>query len=254
MTSLVCIGMLLLSVGAVAATVTEEFDQTVALAPGGSVSLENINGDVVVETWERDEVRVQATKTASSQELLDGLEIEISTTANSVQIDTEYPSYRSYDREMSEHGKREMKVEYTLTVPRTAAIADIELVNGSLAIDGVEGGITAETVNGSIAVKRSAGAFDLSTVNGSVELWADRLASDDDISMESVNGSLDLYLSGSIGADIEAESVNGRLANDFGIDVRKGKYVGSDFSGSIGGGGSHVGLETVNGTIAVHSW
>ncbi len=72
--------------------------------------------------------------------------------------------------------------------------------------------------------------------------------------MEAVNGRLDLYLASSLGADVRADTVNGSLKNDFGIEVRKGKYVGSDFQGSVGGGGAKVALETVNGSIYVHSW
>ena len=131
-------------------------DETVALSPGGTVSLENINGDVTIEVWDRDEVRVYALKTASSQQLLDALKVEINPNQASVQIDTEYPSSRGYRDDGSDHNERaqrHMKVEYTLTVPRWAVIDDVELVNGSLIITGVQGGIDADTVNGNIVVR-----------------------------------------------------------------------------------------------------
>jgi DUF4097 and DUF4098 domain-containing protein YvlB len=145
-------------------------------------------------------------------------------------------------------------VEYTLTVPRSAVIDDVDLVNGNLMIVGVEGGIDAETVNGNIVVRETAGEASLSTVNGGIEIYVDRLASADGVDLETVNGSIDLYLASSVGADIRAESVNGTLANDLGIAVAKGKYVGSSFDGTVGGGGSRVDLDTVNGRISVHSW
>jgi DUF4097 and DUF4098 domain-containing protein YvlB len=256
-----CFGMALavMVLGAAAAEGAFEdyFDQSFPLAAGGSVSIENVNGDVTIEVWDRDEVRVQAVKSASSTELLEGLKIEIDASDSSVRIETDYPSTRwSRHEHGEEHGQRQstsMQVEYTLTVPRSAAVDDVDLVNGSLSVDGVEGGVAAETVNGQIVVRRAAGGFELSTVNGGIELYAELLGRDERVVMESVNGTLDLYLDGSVGADIEAESVNGKLRNDFGIEVRKGKYVGSDFSGSVGGGGSRVSLETVNGSIAVHS-
>ena len=232
-------------------------DETVALSPGGTVSLENVNGDVTIEVWDRNEVRVQAVKSASSQELLDGLEVDIDANPSSVRIDTEYPSSRDSWGEghrQGKHEERHMKVEYTLTVPRSAAIDDVDLVNGNLLIVGVQGGVDAETVNGNVVVRDSAGETSLSTVNGGMEIYLDRLDSGDEVELEAVNGSIDLYLSSSIGADIRAESVNGTLANDFGISVAKGKYVGSSFNGSVGGGGSRVDLETVNGRITVHSW
>lgn len=232
-------------------------DETFSLSSGGSVSLENVNGDVTIEVWDRDEVRVYAVKTASSPELLEALEVIIDADAGAVRIDTEYPSSRGYQDEGRDHTKREqrhMKVEYTLTVPRYAVIDDVDLVNGNLLIDGVQGGIDAETVNGNIVVREGAGATSLATVNGGIELYVDRLAASERVDLETVNGSIDLYLASSVGADLSADSVNGSLSNDLGIAVAKGKYVGSSFKGSTGGGGAQVDLETVNGSIKVHSW
>jgi hypothetical protein len=228
----------------------EIVDQSFPLATGGSVALENVNGDVSIEVWERNEVRVYAVKSASSPELLDGLQVKVDAGNNQVRVDTRYPSMRG-----SDHGRRRFtKVEYTLTVPRMAMLDEIELVNGNLTVVGVEGGIEAATVNGNIMVRDCAGSADLGTVNGGIEAHVDRLGYGNKLDLESVNGRLDLYLASSVGADLTADSVNGKLENDFGINVRKGKYVGSDFQGSVGGGGAKVALETVNGSINVHRW
>ena len=42
----------------------EEFHQTYPLSAGGRISLENINGAVRVTAWDRNEVKVDAVKTA----------------------------------------------------------------------------------------------------------------------------------------------------------------------------------------------
>ena len=234
------------------------FDATYPLAAGGAVSLENINGDVTIEVWDSPEVRIQAVKSASSRDLLDRLKIDVDADDTSVRIDTIYPSNRRSAEDRHEHSesenRRHMKVEYTLTVPRSAMVDDVDLVNGNLKIVGVEGGVDAETVNGNIVVKDGAGDQSLSTVNGSIELYVVNHDPSASIDMGSVNGELDLYLSGSAGADIRAETVNGRISNEFGLEVVKGKYVGANLTGSVGGGGSRVDLETVNGPISVHNW
>ena len=236
---------------------SETIDKRFPLSAGGTVSLENVNGDVTIEVWENSEVWVQAVKSASSPELLGRLKVKIDASSSAVRIDTEYPSNRRSEHEDHEHAKREhgrhSKVEYTLTIPRTAVVDEVELVNGNLLIVGVEGGMEAETVNGNIVVRGGAGNSSLATVNGGIELHVNRLGYGENIDLETVNGSLDLYLAASSGAEIRAESVNGKLRNDFGIEVHKGKYVGSDFKGSVGGGGARVNLETVNGSITVHS-
>ena len=229
------------------------FDQSYELASGGEISLDNVNGDVTIEVWSGSEVRVQAVKTASSPELLDELKIIVDADSSAVRIETRYPSSRRSDDHDQPQERRHMKVEYTLTVPQFAVIDSVDLVNGNLLIDGVEGGVEAETVNGNIVVRNGAGDFALSTVNGGIELYAGHTGSVGDVEMESVNGSLDLYLASSGGAEIRAESVNGRIDNDFGLEVKKGKYVGSSLHGTVGGGGSSVDLETVNGRISVHN-
>jgi hypothetical protein len=228
----------------------ENYDQSYPLAAGGRVALGNVNGDVTVEVWERSEVRISAVKSASSPELVDGLEIEVEADPNLVQINTRYPSMRGTIHERDNF----VRVEYNLTVPRTARLDDIDLVNGNLTVVGVEGGLSVGTVNGDIVVRDCAGDAELGTVNGAIEAHVDRLYVGSTLDMESVNGRLDLYLASSIGADLEADSVNGRLSNDFGIDVHKGRYVGSDFRGRVGDGGATVALETVNGSISVHRW
>jgi DUF4097 and DUF4098 domain-containing protein YvlB len=237
---------LLLAIGtAGAGDYTEIFDQSYPMAHDGRVGLENINGDVTIEVWDQDEVRVYAVKSASSPERLALLLIEVDATGDRVFVDTHYPNSRdlsSGDR----HGHSE--VEYTLTVPRFALLDGIELVNGDLTVDGVEGGIGAQTVNGNIVVRGGDGEMDIETVNGSIELdFASTMSQEVDLS--SVNGRIEVVLNGS--ADIRVETVNGSLRNDYGIEVKKGKYVGASMEGSVGGGGPVLDIETVNGSVSI---
>jgi len=239
--------VLLAAGAALAGDYTETFDQTYAVDHGSRVALENINGDVTIEVWDQAEVRVYAVKSASSPERLDALRIEVDASSRGVFVDTHYPNSRDLgfaDR----HGH--MEVEYTLTVPRFAVLDGVDLVNGDLLIEGVEGGIDADTVNGTIVVRGASGGVELETVNGGIELELGSAVSDE-ISLSSVNGTIEVFLTGS--AEIRAETVNGRIRNDFGIEVKKGKYVGSSMNGSIGGGGPTVEIETVNGGIRVSS-
>lgn len=238
---------LMVAGAAMAGDYTEVFDQTYSVDHGAIVGLENINGDVTVEVWDQPEIRVNGVKSASSQERLELLVIKVRQSARGVFVETDYPDSRdlSYD---DRRGRS--KVEYTLTVPRHAAIDGIDLINGDLLITGVEGGIDADTINGTIVVSGVAGEIELETVNGGIEV---ELGSQlmDDVSLSSVNGAIDVFTVGS--ADVSAETVNGRISNDFGIHVQKGKYVGSSMNGEIGGGGPSIDMETVNGRIFIGS-
>jgi DUF4097 and DUF4098 domain-containing protein YvlB len=236
----------MLAVGvARAADVTETYDQTFPLDPNGRIALDNINGDVTVDVWDRSEVRVFAIKRASSSERLDALKIEVDASHDAVVIDTRYPNSRDLSDD-DRHGHSE--VVYSLTVPRFASIDDVDLVNGDLTIEGVEGGIDADTVNGAVVVRGAAGEIELETVNGGIEIELSAVGSED-VSLSSVNGTVAVMVAGS--AEIRAETVNGSISNDLGFEVRKGKYVGSSMRGELGSGGRRVEIETVNGAISI---
>jgi DUF4097 and DUF4098 domain-containing protein YvlB len=244
--SYLAILVLVLAAGSAAAGEHKDyFDETYSMDETGTVGLENINGNVTIEVWDRAEVRVQAEKQASSAKLLQELTIEVDASKSSVRIDTKYPKTRGFS------GK--LEVEYTLTVPRDAAIDKVELVNGSMFVTGVQGGVCAESVNGKLIARDVAGSMKLSTVNGAIESELSRLDNVSNIEISSVNGKINLAMPSSADAFIDAQTVNGRISNEFGLDVHKGKYVGSDMRGEVGSGRIRVELETVNGGIELNS-
>src|ERR1700690_4389010 len=75
--------------------VTEEFHRTYALTPDGRVELDNINGDVHISSWDRNEVKVDAVKYANTKERLDEAKIEIDSRNGSLSIRTRYPDHNN---------------------------------------------------------------------------------------------------------------------------------------------------------------
>ena len=219
----------------------QTFDQTYPLATGGRIALSNVNGSVQVNVWDQATVHVQAVKEAESREELEKLRIEVKSSASTVEIETHYPH--------GDHGH--LSVEYTLTVPKGAALDGFELVNGSLTVSGLGGEVRAKLVNGAAKLTGLAGNVSVHSVNGEVTVELEKLAASQRVELETVNGGIELRLAAGVSAQVEAETVNGHLSNDFGVPVNKHKYVGADMTGSIGSGGGEVRLKTVNGKIQV---
>lgn len=232
--------------------VTEEFHQNYPLSPTGRVSIQNINGGVRIAVWDQNEVKVDAVKKARQREDLDEVKIEVVNTADSVRIKSQYP-----DREQNfnDQGSRRRNswatVEYVLTIPRKAQLDSAELVNGSLDIEGAEGDVKAACVNGRIKANGLMGEVKLSTVNGGIEATIARLDGSKGVSLNSVNGTIDLIIPGNASAQVRANTVHGAITNDFGLQVNDGEYVGHDLSGQIGSGGPRVRLSNVNGPISI---
>ncbi len=231
---------------------TEEFHQTYPLNATGRVSIENINGGVRISVWDQNEVKVDAVKRAYKKERLDEAKVDVSTTADSVRIKTEYPDRnQSFSDGESRRYNNPATVEYSLTIPRKARIDSADLVNGSLEIEGAEGDVKAACVNGQVRARGLTGDVKLSTVNGGVEATITRLDESKSTSLNSVNGSIVLTIPSNSNAQVKASTIHGAITNDFGLRVNDGEYVGHDLSGQIGNGGPRIRLSNVNGSIAI---
>jgi DUF4097 and DUF4098 domain-containing protein YvlB len=229
------------------AVVREEFHHTYPLAADGRIALENINGAVHITAWDRNEVKVDAVKRAHDEDRLKDMEIRVNANSNSISIETHY---RDRHEGSSENHQNPGSVEYTLTVPRKAQLDEIKLINGSLEVAGVQGQVRASCINGRLTARALGGEARLATVNGKLDANFERaLAS---LELSSVNGSIDLTLPSDAKASIEANTVSGGIDNDFGLHANDHRFVGHDLRGELGGGGTEIKLNNVNGTIEIH--
>jgi DUF4097 and DUF4098 domain-containing protein YvlB len=229
------------------ALVREEFHHTYPLAADGRIALENINGAVHIAAWDRNEVKVDAVKRAHDEDRLKDMEIRVNANSNSISIETHY---RDRHEGSSENHQNPGSVEYTLTVPRKAQLDEIKLINGSLEVAGVQGQVRASCINGRLTARALGGEARLATVNGKLDANFERaLAS---LELSSVNGSIDLTLPSDAKASIEANTVSGGIDNDFGLHANDHRFVGHDLRGELGGGGTEIKLNNVNGTIEIH--
>lgn len=229
----------------------EEFHQTYALAADGRVSLGNINGSVRVTGWDRNEVKVDAVKTAYRRDRLDEAKIDVRADTSSIHIETQYPNRSQTFTDDEGRVNNPATVEYTLMVPRGARIDSVELINGNLDIDGISGDVKASSINGRISAHELMGEVKLSTINGKLDAMFGRLEESKAISLGSVNGSVLLTIPSDSNAELRAGTVHGGIANDFGLPVRQGDYVGRDLAGQIGQGGARIKLGNVNGSITI---
>ena len=229
---------------------TEEFHQSYPLTLTGRVSIANINGDVHISAWDRNEVKIDAVKRAYSRERLSEATIDVTNTPDSVTIKTKYAE-RNLNFDSRTRENNPASIEYTLTVPRGSRIEGVELVNGSLDIEGVQGDVRASLVNGKVKANDLSGEANLSTVNGAIEVNAAGLAESKGITLNSVNGSIVLRVPSGASAQVRASTVHGQISNDFGLTVEEGQHVGRNLTGQIGSGGPRIRLNNVNGSISI---
>src|SRR6267142_1936798 len=232
--------------------VREEFHQTYPLAANGRVSLENMNGGVQIKVWDRPAVQLDAVKRAYRRERLAEARIDVNSSEETIRIKTDYPD-ENQRFTSDERGRYDNPaiVDYVLTVPRQAVLESIELINGPIGIDGVEGSVKASSINGPVTARGLLGEAKLSTINGPLQATFTRLDDSKSISLDSINGPVTLIIPSDSNAMVRASTVHGDISNDFGLEVKHGEYVGHDLAGQIGTGGPRIKLGNVNGPIRI---
>ena len=229
---------------------TEEFHRSFPLAANGTVSLENFAGTIRITTWERNEIRIDAVKSAYQKERLAEADINIDHNSDVIRIKTKYANENlSWNDDESRRYNNPASVSYTLTVPRNARLDKIELLNGAAEIEGVMGGIKASSVNAGFTLRGIAGSVDISTVNGRLEAILEAQNEASSVTLSSVNGQMVLTAAANANVQFTAHTVNGEIKNDFGLEVNR--TVGSYLTGRLGRGSARLELSNVNGGITV---
>ena len=163
-------------------------DQTVNVAKGTKLDVNNFAGDVIIKVWDRDAVRVEATH--SDRESVDIKQGEQVLTI----------------RSRSTRGGPPRSLDYTLTVPRWMATS----VSGNYAdvtMEGVGGDVTVDTTRGDIKVSGGSGYVSLKSVQGEITLEKTKGR----VEVRAVNEGIHLA---DINGDISAESTNGSIILD----------------------------------------
>ncbi len=225
------------------AAVSQQFDKTYPLQPGGTFELQNVNGPVEVHGWDRDVVEVRAVKTAKHHDSdLERVSIDVSANPKTISVSTRYPQDEGV----------EVAVEYLIHVPHTAHIEHLGTINGTLSIAGVAAVDELHTVNGNIEVYDGGGGVHAHTTNGNIhlELAHFREGDGNGSSAETTNGSLLVALPTDAEAEIETRCLNGNFLSEMPIAMES-SLKPREMRGRLGKGGAPIKLRTINGGIRI---
>ncbi|MBI5386411.1 MAG: DUF4097 family beta strand repeat protein [Verrucomicrobia bacterium] len=222
---------------------TEEFHRTAPLPAEGRLSVENVNGAIRIESWDRAEVKVDAVKHAKTPEALRDVSIEFNAEADRVSVRTRYAREKE-DRHNS------ARVDYRLMVPRRVRIEKLACVNGPIDLERVAGEVQVSTVNGSLKARQFAGSGSFRSVNGGIDIAVSRLDREQGLSFDTVNGQVEVSLPANTKATVNAETVNGSIHSDFDLPITKHR-IGRKLEGELNGGGASIKLHAVNGSLSL---
>lgn len=274
----------LLCMPALATTV----DVTRSIKPDGTVSVNNVAGEITITTWERNEVHVTGA-------LGNKLELIISETSQGVQFEVK----RIDEDNRFDESRLELKVptqasvvaegvssNITLTGSRGASIraetvsgdvdveaetnrADLRSVSGDVKFKGSTPRVSAESVSGDVFLSGVNGEVKVVTVSGDATLTADEVSigkfetvsgslklglsvsGGGRVTVESMSGDVDLKLPSNQQGEFNAQSFSGRISSKFG-EVKNEKYgPGSHLKHVSGANGAVIRTESFSGDIRI---
>jgi len=244
-------------------------------APGGAIVIESMNGRIVVEAWDRSDVRVQITREVragsddEAKKLLRDLKADVSVHPGEIRIESIYPKKQKVVGfwDLVGQSVRATNIHYYLQVPRETSVdlsttngeirvrevrgkVDVATTNGDVDVSGVRGTLDTHTTNGEVRLARIDGSADASTTNGSVAVELSGMTSTGAMRLETTNGNIALTMPRDAHAVLEAETTNGRVGINYKLTTQ-GTTTSKSIRGTIGGGGIRIELRTTNGNIDV---
>jgi hypothetical protein len=159
---------------------TKSYSKSYALSGNDRVSLNNQFGEMKINTWTKNEVKVDVTITGKSdeearaQEIMDRISIEDKKDGSGVSFKTKFENEKSSKTEKKEHRNEGMNVDYTVYLP---AGANLKAVNhfGPMTVPDLSGPVELESKFGSLnagklsnskSVRVEFGKADIAQVSG----------------------------------------------------------------------------------------
>ena len=252
---LAVLGLAPLAVGLlpVLASGAESFRWQGRVGAGQAIEVKGVNGRIEAEPASGSEVEVRAVKRARRSDP-ESVDVRVVEHGGGVTICAVYPTpdgQRPNECAPGEGGRmstrdNDVQVDFIVRVPAGVNFVG-RTVNGEIEARGLPADAEAHTVNGGVVVE-AAGHTVGRTVNGSIEARMGRADWTGEAEFRTVNGTITLELPAGTGADVDARTVNGGIQTDFPLQVT-GRVSRRRMSGTIGGGGRKLTLETVNGAI-----
>jgi hypothetical protein len=226
----------------------QDTDTTFSVNPRMRLDVSNYAGEIVVHTWARNEVRIQADHSSRDEIRIDRTSSEILVrTASWARLAEDFEIEVGEDRVGISFGglRSPSVVDYEITVPETMAL-ELGGPYTDVIVDGVRGEVTIKVAEGDVQLVGGRGRVAVSVVEG-------------DIVVEEAQGDLKLFaLDGEITVDrasgrIVAETTDGEIRLDA-VDAENVEAISVEgdiwFAGPVRSGGLYT-LTTHDGDVTV---
>jgi hypothetical protein len=167
-----------------------------AARPDAHISIDNVKGEVTISAWDKPQVEVSGQLGGGAKPLtIEGddhdLDIKVEGSGEG--------NWFSWGKDSRMEGS-----ELNIRVPKGVSL-EINVVSAPVTIDGLDGGkVNIDSVSGRVRINAHTRSLEINTVSGNVDLAGHT----DDADLQTVSGDI---LAPSVGAQLKAETVSGRM-------------------------------------------
>jgi len=228
---------------------TDVLEQTYPVDPNARLKIRNLRGSISVRGADTAELKLRATKRTESAAQLPNINISVAAETSSVSISTSVlpPKKKSPSGGVG-------TVDYVLVVPRTVSIARLELEDGEVLIEGMEGeDVRATVVDGQLTVRNCCGNVHLAIANGDLDLSYQNCGQRLFLAEAQItHGNARVSIPRDASFRARAETMKGKIANDFADMVQVNSRSVRKIDVSVGPNArSELALRVTTGDISI---
>ena len=227
----------------------EVIEKTYKVNADASLRITNPRGSVAIRGGDTSEVRMHAVKSASSAAQLKNITADVTADPGDVLIKTAFLRQKNMPFYAGTTA-----VDYTLSVPRSARIARLDLDDGKASVDGIQNAdVNANVVNGQLEIRNCCGNLKVAVANGDLDLIYGRcegpyFSADAQI----LNGNARLSIARGAALRVHCETVNGKITNNLDTTVELNGQSSRKIDLSLGTGRrSDVTVRVTSGDITI---
>jgi DUF4097 and DUF4098 domain-containing protein YvlB len=223
---------------------TDTVDRTVAISPGGTLSLKTFSGRVEITGADRSDVAVHAVR-RGTRERLDRVTLDIRAENGNVTIEANRKTGAWSDRD------NVVETDFTIQVPRTVRL-DIQSFSSPVVVRQVAGANhKIKTFSGDVRLEQVGGPLSAETFSGVINATPQGWSAGEQLRLQTFSGNIEVRLPEQAAGSVEFDSFSGSLDATVPLMLRgkSKRSLRAELSGADGAARGDVRLKTFSGDV-----
>ena len=253
----------------------QDFQKDYNLAPGGTVSISSVSGDISVSGGNVATLSVRAIREGRDK---DAVEIVDESTPDHVSLKVRYPkdggnyqasvrfmvqvpngSRYKYDKLTTASGNIEVSnvagelmantASGDVTIGQFQGNVTVNAASGDLKISNIQGDVQANSASGDVEILGAAGMVSAKTASGDVKAELTRVDGSGEMKFASASGDVTVKVPDQLNAQVQLSTGSGEIKSDLPLNVEKMEGGGKKASASFGAGTVILKMSAASGDI-----